>query len=137
MKPYESRLRRRFAPERTDPRQLGASGGSESHVQPMILVGSSATVMLAFAAYWSMPVFAAGGVFLLFISILLAFSYAAMGAKRSAIVAFYYILAACLPFVVPRDGAFFFQQGYIMLAPGGLILAVVLFLFGRRRAVTT
>lgn len=108
-----------------------------SYVKPMMLVGSSATVVLAFAAYWSMPVFAAGGVFLLIMSALLAASFATMGARKSAIVSFYYILAACLPFIVPRDSMFYFQQGYSMLAPGGLILAVGLFLFNWRRAFTT
>jgi len=108
-----------------------------SYERILIRVGSLLTIFLAFAAYWSMPVFAAGGVFVLFTSALLAVYLAKIGANRSAAVAMYFVLSACLPFVVSRDSTFYFGQGYLLLAPVGMVLAVVLLACRKRRAVTT
>ena len=119
------------------PPLLEALGVTMNLERRLVLAGSLLVILLSFVAYWIMPVFAAGGVLLVFLSALLAAYFASIGAIRTASVAAYFVGAACFPFVVSRESTFFFGQGYLMLAPGGVVFAALLLLLGRRRAGTT
>ena len=116
---------------------LAALGGTMNPERRLVLAGSLVAILLSFVSYLIMPVFAAGGVFLAFLSALLAAYFASIGAIRTASVAAYFVAAACLPFVVSRESTFFFERGYLMLAPGGVVFAALLLLLGRCRADTT
>lgn len=103
----------------------------------MVVIGASIAIILSFMAYWSMPVFAAGGVVLGLVAVLMAIACAVAGAPRMSSVAAYFCLAASVPFWVSRDNVFYFEHGYLWLGLGGLVFAAILFFSRFRHASAT
>ncbi|WP_133300635.1 hypothetical protein [Seongchinamella sediminis] len=96
------------------------------------LAGASMAMFFSVAAYWTMPVFAGGAICASMLAAILATYCAYAGALKTSLVAMYFCIAASVPFWVSQDSTFNFGQGYLWLGPAGLVLAVVLLLFGRR-----
>lgn len=95
------------------------------------MVGASIAIILSITAFWTMPIFAGGAIFVGIFAALLAAYCARAGAPRASSVAMYYCIAASIPFWVSRGSTFHFQQGYLWLGLLGICFAVALFLVSR------